>query len=180
MNRFHSKVAVLAAIALAGASGAASAASVFTIEATNPVASWQDLGSYFTPGTTYDFTVIDPATLWSAGSNIPYSRESTAAGIDPIASGYGQETMDGFTANFGALVGENDGNFFLIGTGTEISGLSGEVTAGYWDSYYGDNSGIQTLSVSVPEPAMWAVLLAGFAGLGAALRKRRVGATAAA
>jgi len=47
---------------------------------------------------------------------------------------------------------------FLIGTGPlDLSGLSGELTVGYWDSYYPDNSGTQTLSVSaVPEPSTWA------------------------
>jgi hypothetical protein len=176
MQRANPTAAILAAIALTGFAGAASATSVFTIDATNDVPQWQDLGSYFTPGTTYDFTVIDPATIWSAGAGT--ERNSTANGIDP--SFFGVWTMDGFTANYGALVGDNGGHFFLIGTGTQISGLSGDVTAGYWDSYYPDNSGFQTLSVSVPEPAVWALMLAGFAGLGAALRKRRVGATAAA
>jgi len=36
-----------------------------------------------------------------------------------------------------------------------------------------------TAPLSVPEPAMWAMMLAGIAGLGAALRRRRVGAIAA-
>jgi hypothetical protein len=171
MTRAKLKIATLAALVV-GIAGAASASTDFTIYAINDMSSWQDLGSYFTPGTTYDFTVIDPATLWSAGSNEPFSRESTANGI-PANGGYGQFTFDGFTANYGALVGENNGTFFLIGTGTSISGLSGEVTAGFWDSYYPDNSGTQTLSVSVPEPATWAMMLAGFAGLGAALRTRR-------
>ena len=76
--------------------------------------------------------------------------------------------MFGYTFNYGALVGEDLGKYFLIGTGpTLLNGLSGEVYAGYWDSYYGDNSGTQTLSIiTVPEPSTWAMMLAGFAGLG--------------
>jgi hypothetical protein len=178
MARANLKIATLAALVV-GFAGAASATTDFTVQATTPVGSWLDIGSYFTPGTTYNFTVINPATIWSAGSDIPYSRDSTANGIDPVASGYGQWTMLGATFNYGALVGENNGTFFLIGTGTSISGLSGEVEVGYWDSYYGDNSGIQTLAVSVAEPATWAMMLAGFAGLGAVLRtRRRTAATA--
>ncbi len=57
---------------------------------------------------------------------------------------------------------------FLIGTGPlTLFGLSGELTVGYWDSDYSDNSGAQTLSVSaVPEPSTWAMMILGFAGLG--------------
>jgi hypothetical protein len=176
MTRSLGQIAALSALALAAAGGA-KAASVFTIDATTPIADWQDVGSDFNAGTTYVFTILNPGTLWSAGSNEPFSRESTAAGI-PADGGYGQFTFDGFTANFGAVVGENDGNFFLIGDGAKISGLSGDVTVGYWDSYYPDNSGIQTLSISSPEPAAWALMLVGFGGLGAALRSRRRTATA--
>ncbi len=176
------KLTLLAAASLAAGmalAGAANAASDFTVQATTPIDSWQDVGSYFTAGTTYDFTVINPATIWHAGDDNPYSRASNANGIDPVASGYGQYTFDGFTANYGALVGENGGSFFLIGTGSSFNNLSGDVKVGYWDSYYGDNSGTQELQISVPEPAAWALMLVGFAGLGAALRRRTTVAEAA-
>jgi hypothetical protein len=146
-----------------------------TVQATTPFGSWLDTGLDLSAGATYDFIVNDPATLWSAGSDIPYSRESTANGIDPVASGYGQYTADGFTANYGALVGDAGGTLFLIGTGpTVLTGLSGELTVGYWDSDYGDNSGTQSLSIfAVPEPAAWAMMLVGFGAAGATLRRRR-------
>ena len=91
--------------------------------------------------------------------------------------------MSGFTANFGALVGEDASHFFLIGTGpTILSGLSGEIHVGYWDNFYPDTSGIQTLSITVvPEPSTWAMMLAGFIGLGfAALGRSRKGRIASA
>jgi hypothetical protein len=145
----------------------AAQASVYTVEATTPVSSWLDTGIIANPGTTYTFTVVDPATIWSAGSNDPSPRTSTADGIDPAVY-YGQYTMDGFTANYGALVGETASGFFLIGTGPTVEkGLSGDVKVGYWDSYYGDNSGSQTLSVTgVPEMSTWAMMALGLAALG--------------
>jgi hypothetical protein len=165
---------MLSAAALFGASALAGAASAatFTVDAINPISSWLDTGLILAPGTTYDFSVINPATIWSAGSNSPASRDSTADGI-PLSRGYGQWSEFGLTANYGALVGEDATHFFLIGTGTALSGLSGDLKVGYWDSFYPDNSGSQTLSVGVPEPATWAMLLIGFSGLGAALRARR-------
>ncbi len=161
-------IGALAGLAVAAILVASTAqATVYTVDAINPPSSWLDTGIDASPATTYNFTVIDPSTLWSAGSDQPYSRESTANGIPPNG-GYGVWTMFGYTFNYGALVGEDSGKYFLIGTGpTLLNGLSGEVYAGYWDSYYGDNSGTQTLSIiTIPEPSTWAMMLAGFAGLG--------------
>jgi PEP-CTERM motif len=162
--------AFASALSLAALTSAAAQAGVYTVEAVTPFGSWLDTGLDLTPSTTYDFTVIDPATIWSAGSDIPFSRDSTANGINPAF--YGVWTMDGFTANYGALVGDAGGTLFLIGTGpTVLKGLSGELTVGYWDSYYPDNSGSQQLSVSiVPEPSTWAMMLLGFAGIAFAAR----------
>jgi len=44
----------------------------------------------------------------------------------------------------------------------------------------GSGDGVLALSVSVPEPATWALMLAGFGGLGAVLRRRRANAMLAA
>ena len=136
------------------------------MEAITPFGSWLDTGLDLNPSTTYDFSVIDPATIWSAGTDGPYSRDSTANGINPVY--HGVWTMAGFTANYGALVGDAGGTLFLIGSGpTVLRGLSGELTVGYWDSYYPDNSGYQELSVAVvPEPSTRAMMLLGFVGLG--------------
>ena len=162
--------------------GLASAqAATFTVDATVPIPSWLDTGLNLSAGQTYDFAVINPATIWHAGSDTPFSRASTANGI-PANGGYGQFTFGGFTFNFGALVGElgnSQNNFFLIGTGAVLTGLSGELHVGYWDSFYPDNSGSQTLSVStVPLPSTWVMMLFGLAGFGfLAYRGRRLAAS---
>jgi hypothetical protein len=165
------KIRNMALAALVAASGFASAGAQaavigsYTVEATTPFGSWLDTGISLNSTTTYDFAVLNPATVWSAGSNQPSSRDSDANGITTY---YGTYTAAGFTANFGALVGDVGGFLFLIGTGpTSLSGHSGELTVGYWDSYYGDNSGSQKLQVSsVPETSTWVMMLAGFAALG--------------
>jgi PEP-CTERM motif len=161
-------------------------ANVYTVFAVTPEPSWLDTGIDANPTATYDFTVINPSTLWSAGVNTPFPRDSTANGINPIPpppNGYGALTMLGYTFNFGALVGEDATHFFLIGTGpTILSGLTGEIHVGYWDDDYPDNSGTQTLSITaVPEPSTWALMLAGFVGLGlAAFGRSRKARTASA
>jgi hypothetical protein len=166
-------ISALAGLSVATAlAGSDAQAAIYTVDAINPVSSWLDTGIDANPATTYDFTVIDPSTTWSAGATA--SRTSNANGINPSTliggtgpGAYGQQTMLGHTFNFGALVGEDSSSFFLIGTGpTILSGLSGEIHVGYWDSNYPDNSGSQTLSItSVPEASTWAMLIAGFAGL---------------
>jgi len=164
--------------ALTGTLCTAASASVLpitvTVDSLTPVESWQDTGVVLNAGQAYSFTVLDPSTIWSAGSDDPYSRDSTANGINPVASGYGEWTEDGFTANYGALVGEVGSTFFLIGTSLTTAGLSGDLKVGYWDSYYPDNSGTQTLTISaVPEPSTWAMMVLGFASIGfVAYRKK--------
>jgi hypothetical protein len=167
-----------AVMTVVGSMASAANAAQFTIDALNhSIASPLDTGLILNPGTTYNFSVVNPATIWSAGAQTPYSRDSDANGIDPVASGYGQWTQNGFTANYGALVGYTvtDG-YGLIGTGPDIfSGLSGDLFLMYWDSFYGDNSGQQVLDVSsvrnVPEPLT--LSLFGTGVLGAAAMRRR-------
>jgi hypothetical protein len=165
-----------AAFASLGLCVSANAATTVTVEATTPFGTWLDTGLNLSPSKTYDFTVNDPSTLWSAGSDIPYPRTSTANGI-PSSVGYGQETNDGYTFNFGALVGDVGGHLFLIGAGPTLeTGLSGDLTVGFWDNpaQYGDNSGTQSLTISaVPEPATWAMTLFGLGMIGAGLRMSR-------
>ena len=156
-----------AILGLASLTSTVAGAVTVTVEAITPVASWLDTGVNLNSATTYNLTVINPSTLWSAGA--PPGRDSTADGIDPNGVGhYGQYTLDGYTFNYGALVGEIGSYFFLIGAGpTNVSGLSGELHVGYWESYYSDNSGFQTLSITAtPLPSTWTMLIAGFAGFG--------------
>ena len=146
---------------------------IVTVDSTLAIPSWQDTGIILNPGQTYDFTVNLPATLWHAGNDIPFSRASDANGI-PGNAGYGVWTENGFTANYGALVGEAGSTFFLIGTHSVLSGLSGDLKVGYWDSAYGDNFGTQSLTISaVPEASTWAMMILGFMGVGFMAYRRK-------
>lgn len=86
----------------------------------------------------------------------------------------------GATLNLGAVIGSlvaapTTGDFFLIGNGANISlGTAGHIYALVNDTFYSNNDGSFTLSVAaIPEPASWALMIAGFGLAGAAMRRRR-------
>ena len=98
-----------------------------------------DTGIYLCEGDTVDFSV-DPNQTWRASPDEGFS--SNADGIP----WYGQFTHDGFSAPYGALVGEiGDGNYFLIGTGyityTATESAHGRLSLYYWDDNFPNNSG---------------------------------------
>jgi hypothetical protein len=140
----------------------------------------------------------DPGDLWSAG---PLPRWSDADGlvVNLVATGsddsgqpagttigqdFGTVTVNGFTAPYGALVGEIDGAYQLIGTSFQGPAWgSGLLEFWYWDSNDGDNSGSIRVSfetaanggggpsTSVPVPAPLALLGAGFLLVGCFARR---------
>ena len=87
--------------------------------------------------------------------------------------------------NIGSLVGSfvanpGIGDFFAIGFGTVVTlAAPGSLYAVVNDTYHVNNGGSFQVEVApVPEPAAWALLIAGFGLTGAAMRRRQgLGAT---
>lgn len=134
--------------------------------------------------------------LWSAGALPRWSNadgltgDRFATGTDEsgeaagtlIGSNFGLLMINGFSAPYGSLVGQigtGPSSYRLLGT--NFSGPAwdtGALTLFYWDTFTADNSGsvaadVVVRSLSVPEPATWAVMITGFGLGGAVLRRRR-------
>jgi hypothetical protein len=90
-------------------------------------------------------------------------------------------TQAGLTAPYASLVGEIGGVFKLLGTNfTGSAWNTGTLHLYAWDENNGDNVGTIAANVTirsggpgVPEPSTWLMMLVGFCGLGAALRRHR-------
>ena len=133
--------------------------------------------------------------LWSAG---PLPRLSDANGliVDRIASPTDDSgprdgttqitavfplwTQDGFSAPYASLVGRVGSQYQLLGTSFTGSFTdAGTLQLFFWDENNADNSGTITAHITtaersaVPEPATWAMMLLGFGGIGAAMRRQR-------
>jgi hypothetical protein len=139
--------------------------------------------SVFTP--TTDIWNAGALPRWSNANGLIgnlYATGSDASGEPAgtlIGTNFGDTTQDGYTAPFGSLVGEIGGVYQLLGTSFKgTAWATGTLYLYYWDSNYGDNSGAITSSVEVPEPATWALMLVGFGGVGALLRRRAATAPA--
>lgn len=132
--------------------------------------------------------------LWSAGALPRYSnadgltgdRHANAAddsGEAPgtlIGTDFGLLDISGFSAPYGALVGQYaDGTFQLFGSHFNGSAAgTGNLTLYYWDSNSGDNFGDISFDViagaagAVPEPATWAMMILGMGAVGGSMRRR--------
>ncbi|MGZ3185048.1 MAG: PEP-CTERM sorting domain-containing protein [Telluria sp.] len=129
--------------------------------------------------------------LWSAGALPRWSNADGlvgnlyATGVDesgqPVGTLIGEAfpnlVMNGFSAPYGSLVGNINGNWFLLGT--HFSGAapaSGALLLYYWDENSGDNIDSVRAAVSVatvPEPASYALLGVGLLTLAAWRRRQR-------
>lgn len=179
------------AISLALAATAANAATVVVDAAANSSSGGTGAvtGFSFVAGDLFTVTV-DADDLWNAGS-LP--RWSDADGLDgpafatgadesgqtagtQISADFGFWSQDGFSARYGALVGKIGSTYAVIGK--SFAGPAwdtGALTLYYWDSNSGDNTEHVTATITaVPEPAAWAMMIAGFGLTGAALRRRRL------
>jgi len=145
-----------------------------------------DLGDVFS-------VTVGADDLWSAGALPRWSdangltHDLFATGSDEsgeaagtlIGTNFGLLSLGGFSAPYGSLVGQigvGPGSYRLLGTSfTGSAWATGTLTLYYWDTFTADNTGSVAADIAVvPEPAGWAVMIAGFGLAGAALRRRRV------
>jgi hypothetical protein len=90
-------------------------------------------------------------------------------GATPVAEITSLSTTSGGVSTFGILNPPNNGAFTFTSftdviTVTTLNTLNVDLTGAFFEEFQATN---------VPEPATWSLMLAGFAGLGAALRARR-------
>lgn len=153
--------------------------------------------------TAGDLLTVSASTddLWSAGALPRFSDANGLNGVrfatasddsgqpvgTQIGADFGLLTLFGKSYHYGSLVGEIGGVYQKLGT--SFSGPAwgtGTLNLWYWDINQGDNFGDIAVSLRVgpgtpgiPEPATWALMIAGFGLLGFAARRRRIAAARA-
>ena len=155
----------------------------------------QSSGLVLTTGQMFHSTVA-VTDLWSAGALPRWSNADGlianlfATGTDDSGQAAGTQIgaafvnwfQNGLSAPFNSLVGEIGGVYKVLGTNFNGPAWgNGALSLYFWDQNNGDNTQFITVDIGlnaaggVPEPATWAMMIAGFGLVGATLRRRRVG-----
>jgi len=162
-------LAVAVAAALAGAASAASAA-IMPVTFTTPGADGSFSGTFGDTGIT-STTFTDTFTF-----NLPtgFATTTVTTGLQGLATdvSFTSVTLNGHAFTVGSA-GTNEFRFLNnlpVTTGTQTLILTG--TSGGNGSYAGTIAFAPAVK-GVPEPASWALMILGFGGVGATLRRRR-------
>jgi hypothetical protein len=166
----------------------------FDVDAVNDSSGGSGLVTGISLSTGQLFSVsTDPTDLWSSGalprwSNADglvadlYATGSDESGVSAgtlIGTDWGNYSFSGLTAPYGSLVGEIDGNYYLLGTSFFGNAWAvGDLSLYYWDSNPSDNANFISVTINdqpapVPEPSTILLLGSGLACLGFYARKRK-------
>ncbi|MFM9828312.1 MAG: PEPxxWA-CTERM sorting domain-containing protein [Sphingomonas sp.] len=145
-------------------------------------------GLTFAPGRKFRIT-SSTNDLWSSGvlprfsdANGLTGNRFAIAGDDSgqapgtlIGTNFGLYAQGNLSAPFGALVAVLGPNQFqLLGANGIFTSQGGPLNLGYFDSNNFDNAGEISFAISaVPEASTWALMIVGFAAIGAGMRGRR-------
>ena len=122
-------------------------------------------------GSLSDYAAFSAA----AAGTYTYSISLESVGIDTTnGTGYTPFTSLGGVVTLGSrsLLPTFGSTGFLTGTTTLAAGESFGVIVDYNGNYGGDSTGLNFTVSNVPEPATWGLMLAGFAMVGFAARRR--------
>lgn len=176
----------LAVAAIAATTLAAGAASATTLgDTVNSTYYFPTASSFYNGGPTF---VVAPGLLGTqfvdgnpilesfstSGGTETYTFTFNTIGFNGCCAFNGIGLTDLTGANFGSITGVTGvpfGNAAVVGNKLQISWSGQSFNAG-------DTVSV-TLGVGVPEPAMWALMLMGFGGMGVMLRRDRKAALAA-
>jgi hypothetical protein len=146
---------------------------------------------------TYDFSYSSVSGPMESGSGVFTTGSVETSGYFDVLSITGTaETSDGATSAITGLssYASSDNRYYPVAPAVDFSGLSFALASGVAVNLYSDDGAylatdtifdptgdspvsgdavIDLTITAVPEPGAWMLMLAGFAGLGLALRRRR-------
>ena len=189
MKRFSMTRMLLASAAAAGLAATPAAAAIVNLDAltnsgmtaTNAISLNLGAGTYTVTPTIGAFTAFTRFNTISGCNNIGGScttgyEHSYFVTIGATSTGYGSNN------GLGTLGPQTTGGYyataaqaFALDATTSMFTLAAPQTVKFWifDDFLSDNSGGVSLNVAaIPEPASWAMLIAGFGLVGAAMRRR--------
>jgi PEP-CTERM motif len=149
-----------------------SLAGIFTLANATTISSVE--GFIFGRGNNGTVSIYVGGSFFSGGPPIFSSSFSTVGPLDSWQGVYGRNwllTPGTYWAAF-----SSDGGDAMLGTAPSPLSNYAFTSSGNWFQFPGLNLGIRiadSTAGAVPEPATWAMLLFGFAGAGAMMRRRR-------